>query len=263
MGKNKMNREKIIASYYKKRKNISFVKNFCAEYPLYSSKYALKPEFDKLKKKKKNDSPKITKAETLENSMNQTVSFITTLSRISTNNVFYKEIISKRNIHNIFSKLEKENIYEKKWYYIDENNYYINGPFNSLQMDELFKSFKINPKTKIKRKAEDDNYYFLANIIKRYYKRIISKKYNFECKNYSIVSSKFVNFKKGQIVKRIFSNKKKRFELYSTIQRGERTFSLATRPNNIYLKDMLPEDSGEKDNSENFYSRLRAQTLAN
>ena len=43
--------------------------------------------------------------------------------------------------------------------------------------------------------------------------------------------------------------------------REERTLSLATRPNLVYLTDMLPADSDEDE--DHCYSRLRANTLAN
>lgn len=252
-----MNRQNLLDSYYNREKNISCVNRFCREYPFYSSKTALTPEF--LLKTKKRNSNKKTKAEShLESSVSQTVSFITGLSRAKTDSIFYREIILKRKEHKIFSDLEKEDVKEKKWYFIEDHQKKFCGPFSSLEMDKFFHLHKINPKTKIKRKVEDDDYFFLSLLIRRYYKNVLGEKFNFEKKNLYL-SNKFSNFRKGEFL----IKKAKNRENYEPSLREERTLSLATRPNLIYLTDMLPEDSDEEEDDDHYYSRLRSQTLVN
>lgn len=254
-----MNKQTMIDSYYNRKKNISCVTRFCREYPFYSSKTALIPECILSKKKKKSKISKKTKAESLlESSVSQTVSFLTQLTRVKTDSVFYKEIICNRKEHKIFYELEKDDVKEKKWYFIEDHTKKFCGPYNCLEMDKFFEIHKINPRTKIKRKVEDDDYFFLSVFVKRYYKNILGEKFNFEKKNLSL-SNKFSNFRKGG-----FLIKKIKFrENYEHSLREERTLSLVTRPNLIYLENMLPEQSDEDEDEEFCYSRMRAQTLVN
>ena len=86
--------------------------------------------------------------------------------------VLYKEILNKREEHQVFIEMEKENPTTKKWY-LKHQSGVIEGPFNSFEMDKKYQTKYINEKTKIKLK-EDDTYFFLARYIKRYYKKIVS-----------------------------------------------------------------------------------------
>ena len=73
-----------------------------------------------------------------------------------------KEILRKRKDHKVFSKLEKDDLKERKWYFIEDSTKNIKGPFNAEEMDQFFQIHKINPQTKIKRKLEDHDYFFLV-----------------------------------------------------------------------------------------------------
>lgn len=252
-----MNKQTIMNSYYNRKTNISCIERFCEAYPLYSSKLPLIPEFLKdTSSKKESKTTKTREDSSPEMSVVQTVSLVSGFSRVKTDDMLCKEILRKRKDHKVFSKLEKDDLKERKWYFIEDSTKNIKGPFNAEEMDQFFQIHKINPQTKIKRKLEDHDYFFLSVLVKRYYKSVLVQKFNLETKNLEI-SNKLKRFKKGEVKFIKLKNREK----FDPVCREERTLSLLTRPNLIYLNDMLPEDSDDDEEDEHCYSRLRSQTL--
>ena len=246
-----MHKENIIACYFKRDQKVNCVERFCELYPEFASHEPLQPEF--LKTSLDKETQDLT---TKESSVTQTLTLVSGMSRIQVDSIIFKEIVVKRKNHPIFLKLETENPKKKKWYFIDDHTKNYMGPYSAEQMNKFFELHRINPRTKVKRRVGDDDYFFFSHMIKRYYKNVLTKDFNLNDKNVSL-PNKFSKFQKGEyIVKPI-----KYRENYQHTQREERTLSLATRPNLVYLTDMLPADSDEDD--DNCYSRLRANTLAN
>ncbi len=247
-----MNRDTVIACYHKAVKPVNFDSIFTNKYTDYSSIEPLVPEFAKTRLVEQ--APKPNKSVMGGSSIDNTVTFCSTLSRITIDKVILQDIMKKRSGHSIFVSIEKENIKEKKWYYIDDANESINGPFNCIEMDERFQLHKLNQKTKVKTKEEDDYYHF-SKLINRYYKNVLKEQYEID-KGPSQLSNKVKKFKKGVAM----LNNKWVKENFETKNREERVVSMLPRPTCLHLKNMLPEDSDEEE--ESIYQRLRANTLA-
>ena len=248
-----MKRETIIACSYKATKPVDLDSLFTNKYPDYSSIEPLCPEFTK--QRTMEFAPRINKSVKGASSIDNTVSFCSTLSRVTVDKVIFQELLRRRGDHCIFASLEKEDVNEKKWYYIDDVNGSINGPFNCTEMDERFQLHKLNQKTRVKTKEEDD-YYFFAKLVQRYYKNVLMDQLELE-KDKTKLSNKVIKFKKGAVMPK---NKwlKENFEMKN---REERVVSMLPRPTFLHLKDMLPADSDDED--ESCYNRMRANTLAN
>ncbi len=163
-------------------------------------------------------------------------------------------------MHQIFIETENENTTQKKWYYIEDRTELIKGPLNDHQMEKLWELKSINPKTKIKKKY-DDEYKRLSCLIKKYFNRVLRDKLNLESRS-TALSNKIINFKKGQLV---FKKDTKKKENYFTRNRQNRALSSAVKPNFVLLTDMLPPDEDEEfeELKENCYSRMRAKTISN
>ena len=248
-----MKRETVTACYYKATKPVDFGAIFISKYPDYSSAEPLCPEFTK--QRLVENTPDINKSTKGVSSIDNTVTFCSTLSRVTVDKVIFQDILKSRAGHSIFTSLEKEDVKEKKWYYIDEKNGTINGPFTSIEMDERFQIHKLNEKTRVKTKEEDD-YYGFSKLIQRYYKNVLKDQLDLEKDNPKL-SNKIIKFKKGTAMPK---NKWVR-ENYETKNREERVVSMLPRPQLLHLKDMLPADSDDED--ESYYQRMRANTLAN
>ena len=241
-----MQRSKIIKCYSKTRTKIPSLLTFIKNFPEFSTKSKTTPEF------KKTSNPEIHKKKNSKNSsINETVSFCSKLSRIKIDRVLYKEILNKRQDHSIFLDLEEENPIIKKWYYINLDEI-IEGPYNSFEMNNFYVKKKINERTKIKRSTLDDDYFFLSRYVKRYFKKILEKKLNLE-KDKRKISNKIQRFRKGKIeFKKYFTEETEFFEAYN---REERTHSLLSKPNLVYLVEDLVDDEDD-----NCFTRVRAST---
>ena len=68
------------------------------------------------------------------------------------------------------------------------------------------------------------------------------------------LSNKIKRFRKGKIQAKNFKVNEK----FQPKNREERVFSLLTKPNLVFLTDMLPET---EENEEGCYSRMRAKTI--
>lgn len=125
------------------------------------------------------------------------------------------------------------------------------GPLNTFEIDQLFLDYTLKKKTKIKQK-NDERYHFLGRFVKRYYKKITEKN-QIQEKEITRLPKKVSRFRKGKYER----NQNKHIEFYKPKHREERVFSLLTKPNLVFLTDMLPSNSDEE---ESCYSRLRAKT---
>lgn len=248
-----MQKEAILACYAKATKPIDFDEIFTQKYPDYSSWDQLCPEFTRAAQVE--STPRINKSIKGASSMDNTVSFCSKLSRVTMDKIILQDVMKRRGGHALFVSLEKEDPKEKKWYYIDDLNGSINGPFNSYDMDERFQLHKLNERTRVKTKEEDD-YYTFSKMIQRYYKNVLVEQLELE-KAPSKLSNKVIMFKKGTTL----PNNKRARENFETTNREERVVSMIPRPTFLHLKDMLPADSDEEE--ESCYQRMRANTLAN
>lgn len=246
-----MKREAIIACHTKTTKPADFDTLFAKKYPDYGSAEPLLPEFTKHVPEITNS--KFNKSTKGQESIDNTVSFCSKLSRVTVNKVILEDVLKRRAGHDIFANLEKEDSKEKKWYYVDDGNGSINGPLNSVEMDERFQLHKLNQNTRIKTK-EDDDYYPFLNMVNRYYKNVLKEQLELE-KGPAKLSNKFINFRKGTALPH-HKWTKDNFEMKN---REERVVSMLPKPTFLHLKDMLPADSDDEE--ESYYQRLRANTL--
>lgn len=248
-----MNREAIIACYTNAVAIPGLNRAFISKHPNYASKTPLLPEF--ITNSPQPGTSQFNKSVRDSASISQTVSFCSTLSRTPMAKIIFKDIMGKREAHSVFSELENQSGEEQsKWYFIDDRDRSIRGPFSSGEMDDRFRLKQINERTKVK-KRDDDDYYFFGRLVKRYYKRILSQQCDIETKNTGL-SSKVFRFKKGVALSR---KKGLGLENFATKNREERVISEIPRPNFLHLKDMLPEESDEED--ESCYKRIRSNTI--
>ena len=148
------------------------------------------------------------------------------------------DIMNNRKNHAIFLELEDEDIDEKKWHYVDDDdNLY--GPFSSKEMNERFILTVLTGTTKIKKKFDDD-YYPLKVLIKRYYKRVLCEKLNLDTGPKKL-SKRTLDFRNGvKILRKGVIPKKERYEPRGRIDRVQ---SDNVRPDNGLfgnLDDILP-----------------------
>ena len=185
-------------------------------------------------------------------SIDETISFCSRLSRMTIDRVMFKEIFAKREFHSIFSS-QAENIYKRVWYMKNQQNT-IEGPFTPLEMDDRFKSRKINMKTLIKHKTDDD-YYYLAKLARTYYKNVLSFNHDIE-REINNLPNKVVRFRKGFQV----STPEVNLENFAPVCKRERVVSTVPKPNLVFLKN---GDMSYQDNEEDqLHIRLRAKTFA-
>lgn len=248
-----MNRETIIACY---TKSVAISGIDCAltsRQPNYFSATPLIPEFAKTAPQ---PTPSLFNKSVKDSaSLSQTVSFCSTLSRTPMAQIIFKDIMGKREAHPVFSELENQRGEEDtSWYFLSDKDRTIKGPLTTMEMDNRFRLGQINEKTKVKRRDEDD-YYFFGRLVKRYYKRVLSQQCDLQTRTTGL-SSKVIRFKKG-----IALSRKRGFGLenFATKNREERVISEIPRPNFLHLKDMLPEESDEED--ESCYKRIRSNTI--
>ena len=93
-------------------------------------------------------------------------------------------------------------------------------------------------------------------LIQRYCKTVLREALEMD-KEARKLSNKVIKFKKGTTIQ------PNRFvkENFMTKNREERVVSMLPKPTFLHLKDMLPADSDEDE--ESCYQRMRANTLAN
>ena len=245
-----MNREAIIACCYKAIKIPHLDRRFIDLYPDYATATKQEPEFkvqnESLNSFNFND-------RSVKDSLTNTVSFASTLSRVPMDRILFRDILKRRKNYYVFSDLEKEDTEAKKWYYIDERNHTYFGPFSCTEMDQRFHLGQINERTRVKVR-DDDDYYFFGRLVRRYYKNVLSQQLDINSHS-TALSSKVFRFKKGIAL----TKTKKRMENFQTKNREERVVSMLPKPNFLHLKDMLPEESDEEE--ESCYRRIRSNTL--
>lgn len=176
------------------------------------------------------------------------------MTRIQVDKLLLDEIWQKRDLHKVFTTIEKENPSEKKWY-INTQKEEFRGPYNTFEMDQFYQNFKLNKNCKIKT-IEQDNYLPLARYVKRYYKYYAEEQFQMR-KTKSKLADNIQKFKKGKVQ----FVKNREIEYYHKKQRAERVFSFNITPSLIFLNDLLPERFDEQEQGECFYNKLRAQTL--
>ena len=250
-----MNQEQFLAVYNKKRPGLPFLEDFCRKYPNLMSSGMSKPELFNPRP----SSVKIKRAHpSLEenSSITNTISICSNLSRVGIDKFVIQNILGQRKEHPIFTELEMgENCEAKQWYFIEDKDEKILGPFTNTEMDQRFELGVLKEKTKIKKKFEE-NYSPLMVLVKRYYKNVLSDRIDFEKKDPNKLSNKFIKFHKGEAIKGNLKVKEK----YDPRQREERFFSEAIRPKLVDLNHMLPKMEGEEEGSD-IYSRMRANTM--
>jgi|GEM_PF-6624602 len=77
--------------------------------------------------------------------LGKTLSICSAFSRVTIDQNIYADIIKNRKEHDLFLDLETEDEKEKKWHYMDDRKN-IYGPYSSLQMNDMFKLYKLNDK---------------------------------------------------------------------------------------------------------------------
>ena len=245
-----MNREAIIACCYKAVKIPHLDRTFISLHPDMSSETKQEPEF-KLQNESLNSLNFNDRS--MKDSLTNTVSFCSTLSRTPMDRVLFRDILKRRKNYHVFSDLEKDDTETKKWYYIEERNHSYHGPLSCTEMDQRFHLGQINEKTKVKVR-DDDDYYFFGRLVKRYYKNVISQQLDLQSHS-TALSNKVFRFKKGVAL----SKTKRKVENFQTKNREERVVGMLPKPNFLHLKDMLPEESDEDE--ESCYRRIRSNTM--
>ena len=248
-----MNKEEILECFFKDREPNPKINDYCNRYRVYLTDKAQQPaNFER--------NPTITSRASLSKdneSISNTLSLCSAFSRMTIDQTIYGDIITNRKKHDIFLALETEDSKEKKWHYMDEKGN-IYGLYSSLQMNDLFRFFKLNEKCKVKRNYVDDDYVPLKLIIKRYYKKILSENLNIDKGAKTALSKKTQEFRKGSKIEIAKGQKKESFKNQGRVQR---VLSEAVRPNLVFLDDIIEEgDSDDEDDQPQ--TRIRSLTTA-
>lgn len=252
-----MNKELFLSVYKMKRPKLDFLDAFCLKFSEFMNDEPYQPEI--LNPRPVSVKSKTNKALSKEDSasLNNTLSICSNLSRLQVDKLVIQNILNNRKEHALFSELEpNESDKFKIWYYVDEKDASIQGPFTNSEMDQRFELGVLKEKTKIKRKFDED-YNPLLVFVKRYFKNVLSEKIDVEKKDASKLSNKIINFHKGEAIKAPVKIKEK----FDPKQREERFFSHAIKPKLVDLNHLLPKDEDEEDSANGVYSRLRANTL--
>ena len=170
--------------------------------------------------------------------ISSSLSMYSALTRMTIDKTILTDIMNNRKNHAIFLELEDEDIDDKKWHYVDDDdNLY--GPFSSKEMNERFILTVLTGTTKIKKKFDDD-YYPLKVLIKRYYKRVLCEKLNLDTGPKKL-SKRTLDFRNGEkILRKGVIPKKERYEPRGRIDRVQ---SDNVRPDNGLfgnLDEILP-----------------------
>lgn len=170
------------------------------------------------------------------------------LSTITVNAEVFRNILANRDSHNIFSSMD-EDVDCSRWFYQSGSNE-VEGPFDSFEMDNRFKEFKVNEDSKIKREGEEE-FVSLVRLIKRYYTNVVAYQ---DKARMSKASSRG-----GRTHQRpLKSPKKQRPEVLIIYGRDDRVVSAVPRPQLAFFNPTIEHNDEEE---EQLVSRARSQTL--
>ena len=135
-----MDRQLLESLYYKQKELRRSFLHLCSRNPEFMSSELIAPEFI-LQEKLELDQRSLI-SETSHDptqSLADTLTLCSNLSRVDTYRVLYKEVFNKRNLHSPFAELEKDTNELLQWFYFEEKTDNLFGPFSSTEMDQRFK----------------------------------------------------------------------------------------------------------------------------
>lgn len=227
-----MDRQLLLSVYCQKRTEITAIAEISRKFPELLSEQPLTPEFV-LEKQYGGDSSG-HKGATDSSSISTTLSFCSNFSRVTTDQVLYRDILRKRKVHRIFLELvPAEEHGDKDWCYISDKDGRVVGPLSTEEMNRRFELNVFSERTQVKKKSEEE-YYPLSRLVRRYYKTVLMEKLDMK-KGPAQLSSKIIRFKKGEAP----TKKPKRREVFEPRNRDQRLGSAIVKPT-FNLNHMLP-----------------------
>lgn len=177
------------------------------------------------------------------------------LSKTQVSRVGLNDLLANRRPHAVFQELsEEEERSNRVWLWVGEAGGF-EGPLSAPEMDALFHQGKINEKTLIKRKFEEESVPF-NKLLMRYYKRKCAVWGAEAGEGPAVLSKKVAGFKKGELpVKKSWQ-----LEKFKGMARPEKMNFTAVAPSVMRLGFF----SGDNDSEEGEpvrITRSRAQTL--
>lgn len=185
-------------------------------------------------------------------SFNPAMSQCSRLSRVTVDAAVYKLIFTEREQHNVFGSTA-EPFKAQKFFLIIGGE--MDGPFDSSEMDFMFKTHKLEESSKIRQGVEGE-FIPLSRCVKRYYCSVLAPKQNTQTP-FADISNRQTRFRKTTL-NSVQAPKPQRYE---QIQRETRVVSALPRPQ--LNASPQPSESESSEEDEAIVSRTRSQTLTN
>ena len=218
-----MNKQTLLNCYCKDQNSMISLIPLMNKHPLYFTKTALQPENLKVM------TPKLPSVPS-SSVMSDTLSFYTSLSRLTIGQSILDHVITNPSQHRVFHTIEEAKQDNFKWFYRNQKRE-IFGPFNANKMDDMYHLRKLNKQISIKT-CQDDDFIPIIVFLKRYSK-IFKEKNLTEMKvDQNKVSNKIMKFRKGVMTRqRLSSLEIDNFQFeFKQQTRTERTMTSAPRP---------------------------------
>lgn len=169
------------------------------------------------------------------------VSHCSSFSRVTVDRNLFLGILRKRKEHALFSGLEPANAPGTLWFYLDDRDNNLLGPFSAPEMDRRFHLELLSEGTKIRRKL-DEGFRPLSFFVKSYYKNVICEKHDMSHPS-KCLKTKMVRF---QTDEELPNRRKRMSDAPKPLNREERFFSQTVRPLHS-LQHMIPSEEDEID----------------
>lgn len=185
-------KDKVLSSFSKRINDEKRLKNLVQKYPLYFTRASNMPEnFRNPEQMSHFNSQK-------SQEMGEKLSFYSALSRLTIDQSLFDDVLANPSNHNPFTSVEEEKEERYKWYYTQPNGELF-GPLSGIDMDKRYQLGVLKKGSKVKTR-EDDSYYHLINLLKRYSKILKTRKLQLP-EQPKLLSNKIKKFRKGVVVR--------------------------------------------------------------
>lgn len=187
-----LNKDTVLSSFPRRKSDSKHIHSLTHKYPLYFSKQKQIPENFKTPEQMNHFSSQKSQE------MGEKLSFYTALSRLTIDQSLFDDVLTNASKHAPFSGVEEEKAERFKWYYTQPTGD-LYGPLTGAEMDKRYQLGALKKGSKVKTR-EDDSYYPLVHLLKRYSKFLKTKKLQLP-ETPKLLSNKIKRFQKGVVVR--------------------------------------------------------------
>ena len=185
-------KDSVLSSFSRRTTDSLQIQNLMQKHPLYFTKKKQLPEnFKNPEQMSHFNSQK-------SQEMGEKLSFYSALSRLTIDQSLFDDVLANPSNHAPFTSVEEEKGERFKWYYTQPNGELF-GPLTGADMDKRYQLGALKKGSKVKTR-EDDSYYHLINLLKRYAKILKTRKLQLP-EQPKMLSNKIKKFRKGVVVR--------------------------------------------------------------